>query len=106
MSDRSIENYIEPVLSAYVEWEQGQSGAYIRRPYTGAEKGKETMLADNCKNDYDNVNDEDDEISYINDDRVYVWCIKCLDRALLHALPWREEHNRILSANPIPCSAQ
>jgi len=81
MSDRSIENYIEPVLSAYLEREQGQSGARIRRSYTGAEKGKETMLADNCKNDdYDNVNDEN-EISYINNDRIYVWCIKCLDRA-------------------------
>jgi len=82
MSDRSIENYIEPVLSAYLEREQRQSGAHIWRPYTGAEKGKETMLADNCKNDdYGNVNDEDDDMTYINDDRVYVWCIKCLDRA-------------------------
>lgn len=70
MSDRSIENHVEPVLSAYLEREQGQSGAHIRRSYTGAEKGKETMSADNCKNDDydDNDNaddDEDDEISYI-----------------------------------------
>jgi len=44
--DRSIENHIESVLSTNFEREQGQSGAHIRRPYTGAEKGKETMLLD------------------------------------------------------------
>ncbi|KYN31666.1 hypothetical protein ALC56_13805 [Trachymyrmex septentrionalis] len=38
MSNRSIENHIEFVLSTYLEREQGQSGAHIRRPYTGAEK--------------------------------------------------------------------
>jgi len=42
--DRTIDNRAESVLSAYLEREQGQSGAHIRRPYTGAEKGKETML--------------------------------------------------------------
>ncbi|EZA57611.1 hypothetical protein X777_02151, partial [Ooceraea biroi] len=30
--------HVESVLSAYLEREQGQSGAHIRRPYTGAEK--------------------------------------------------------------------
>ncbi|XP_011706776.1 PREDICTED: uncharacterized protein LOC105461951 [Wasmannia auropunctata] len=39
VADRSIENRVEPVLPTYLEREQGQSGAYIRRPYTGAEKG-------------------------------------------------------------------
>ncbi|KYM81129.1 hypothetical protein ALC53_08472 [Atta colombica] len=38
MSNRSIENHVEFVLSTYLEREQGQSGAHIRRPYTGAEK--------------------------------------------------------------------
>ncbi|EGI57523.1 hypothetical protein G5I_14434 [Acromyrmex echinatior] len=38
MSNRSIENHVEFVLSTYFEREQGQSGAHIRRPYTGAEK--------------------------------------------------------------------
>lgn len=59
MPDRSIENHIEPVLSAYLEREQGQSGAHIRRPYTGAEKGKETMLAGNCKKKNDDYDDND-----------------------------------------------
>lgn len=43
---RSIETHVEPVLSANLEREQGQSGAHIWRPYTGAEKGKETVLLD------------------------------------------------------------
>lgn len=51
MSNRSIENHVEFVLSTYLKREQGQSGAHIWRPYTGAEKGKESTLADNCKND-------------------------------------------------------
>lgn len=64
----AIENHVEPVLSTYLEREQGQSGAHIRRPYTGAEKGKETTLADSCKNDDYNDNADDDgadEISYM-----------------------------------------
>ena len=44
MSNRSIENHVEFVLSTYLEREQGQSGAHIRRPYTGAEKGNETAI--------------------------------------------------------------
>lgn len=64
--ERSIENYIESILSINYEREQGQSGDHIWRPYTGAKKGKEIMLLQTIVetiiiiifNDHDNNNDD------------------------------------------------
>lgn len=64
--DWLIDNHVESVLSANFEREQGQSGAHIRWPYTGAKKGKETMLLDRqimktMINDDDNDDDVDND---------------------------------------------